>query len=178
MILLTRGVLKMHCLSCDSVHAKCPFFTPHKWCFGYWHTGAPLVDVVFVHGIRGGAFATWRREGVQNLQPGHKAGNLDHLYCWPSTWLPQDVPQARLLSMEYAAPASGWEVSHSLLHSLPHCYQCIPSPPSETCLSCPLQTIAARSRYAYNAFCFVAAYKPICIQRCTLYPVAAILQSF
>ena len=69
------------------------------------------MDVVFVHGIRGGAFATWRREGVQNLQPGHKPGNLDHPYCWPSTWLPQDVPEARLLSMEYAAPASGWEVS-------------------------------------------------------------------
>ena len=72
--------------------------------------GAPLVDVVFVHGIRGGAFATWRREGIQNLQAGHKPGSLDHLYCWPSNWLPQDVPQARLLSMEYAAPASGWEV--------------------------------------------------------------------
>lgn len=69
------------------------------------------MDVVFVHGIRGGAFATWRREGVQNLEPGHKPGNLDHPYCWPSTWLPQDVPEARLLSMEYAAPASGWEVS-------------------------------------------------------------------
>ncbi len=71
------------------------------------------MDVVFVHGIRGGAFATWRREGVQNLQPGHKPGSLDHLYCWPSTWLPQDVPEARLLSMEYAAPASGWEVTCS-----------------------------------------------------------------
>ena len=70
-----------------------------------------MLDVVFVHGIRGGAFATWRREGVQNVQPGHKPGNLDHPYCWPSTWLPQDVPEARLLSMEYAAPASGWEVS-------------------------------------------------------------------
>ena len=76
------------------------------------HAGAPLVDVVFVHGIRGGAFATWRREGVQNREPGHKGGSLDHGYCWPSVWLPQDVPQARLLSMEYAAaPASGWEVS-------------------------------------------------------------------
>ena len=67
--------------------------------------------MVFVHGIRGGAFATWRREGVQNREPGHKGGSLDHGYCWPSVWLPQDVPQARLLSMEYAAPASGWEVS-------------------------------------------------------------------
>ena len=70
-----------------------------------------MVDVVFVHGIRGGAFATWRREGLQNLEPGHKTGSLDHQFCWPSEWLPQDVPQARLLSMEYAAPASGWEVS-------------------------------------------------------------------
>ncbi len=134
----------MHCLwghACDSFHASKLFFTPHNWCFECWHAGAPLVDVVFVHGIRGGAFATWRREGVQNVQPGHKAGNLDHLYCWPSTWLPQDVPQARLLSMEYAAPASGWEVSHSLLHSLPHCYQCIPSPPAETCMSCPPQAL-------------------------------------
>ncbi|KAL3161302.1 hypothetical protein ABBQ38_009658 [Trebouxia sp. C0009 RCD-2024] len=78
--------------------------------------GSPLVDVVFVHGIRGGAFATWRREGVQNRQPGHKPGNLDHPYCWPSTWLPQDVPEARLLSMEYAAPASGWEAESMPLH--------------------------------------------------------------
>ena len=69
------------------------------------------MDVVFVHGIRGGAFATWRREGIQNLKAGHKPKNLDHPYCWPSTWLPEDVPEARLLSMEYAAPASGWEVS-------------------------------------------------------------------
>ncbi len=37
--------------------------------------------------------------------------------CWPSAWLAQDLPQARLLSMEYAAPASGWEV-RSAVHSM------------------------------------------------------------
>lgn len=97
-----------HCLAhaeqCGNLKGNC--CKAWQWC-----AGAPLVDVVFVHGIRGGAFATWRREGVQNMQPGHKPGTLDHLYCWPSTWLPTDVPQARLLSMEYAAPASGWEVT-------------------------------------------------------------------
>ncbi len=131
------------------------------------------MDVVFVHGIRGGAFATWRREGVQNVQPGHKAGNLDHLYCWPSTWLPEDVPQARLLSMEYAAPASGWEVSQSFLHSLAHCDQCIPSSPAATCMPCPTQTIATRSRYVHDAFYFVAACILIFY---TLYPITALLQ--
>ncbi|KAK9829898.1 hypothetical protein WJX72_008538 [[Myrmecia] bisecta] len=69
---------------------------------------APAVDVVFVHGIRGGAFSSWRRIPGED-DPKTAAGSLDHLLCWPSNWLSQDVPQARLLSMEYAAPASGWE---------------------------------------------------------------------
>ena len=74
------------------------------------------MDVVFVHGIRGGAFATWRRKGVINTDPEHTEGNLDHSYCWPSEWLTKDVPQARLLSMEDAAPASGWEVNITHAH--------------------------------------------------------------
>lgn len=77
------------------------------------------MDVVFVHGIRGGPFVTWRRERppVAVLpQPGLPAAAaaavaVDHEQCWPSTWLAEDLPSARLLSMEYAAPASGWEVS-------------------------------------------------------------------
>ncbi len=65
--------------------------------------GAPGLDVVFVHGLRGGPFATWRRErGAGRAALGHHA-------CWPSAWLAQDLPAARLLSMQYAAPASGWE---------------------------------------------------------------------
>ena len=36
--------------------------------------------------------------------------DMRHDLCWPTVWLKADVPGARLLSLEYAAPASGWEV--------------------------------------------------------------------
>ncbi|KAL4419867.1 hypothetical protein ABPG75_006965 [Micractinium tetrahymenae] len=68
---------------------------------------APLLDIVFIHGIRGGAFATWRREGV--LERGQARESLDRSVCWPSSWVAKEIPEARLLSIEYAAPVSGWE---------------------------------------------------------------------
>lgn len=68
---------------------------------------APLLDIVFIHGIRGGAFATWRREGV--LERGQARESLDRSVCWPSSWVAREIPEARLLSIEYAAPVSGWE---------------------------------------------------------------------
>ncbi|CAK0785443.1 hypothetical protein CVIRNUC_008652 [Coccomyxa viridis] len=77
--------------------------------------GAPDIDIVFVHGIRGGPFVTWRRVRTpKTLDP--RTGSLQvaapemrHELCWPTVWLKADVPGARLLSLEYAAPASGWE---------------------------------------------------------------------
>jgi hypothetical protein len=57
---------------------------------------APLIDVVFVHGIRGGAFATWRREGA--LARGAAREGLTRAVCWPAAWLAEALPQARLLS--------------------------------------------------------------------------------
>ena len=66
---------------------------------------APAIDVVFVHGIRGGPFATWRQEGQP--RPGRGRPLLHHA-CWPAAWLSRDLPGARLLSIEYAATASGW----------------------------------------------------------------------
>lgn len=68
-----------------------------------------------MHGIRGGAFATWRREGV--LARGAARENLDRSVCWPAAWLAPIMPRARLISAEYAAPASGWEGE-----SLPLCH--------------------------------------------------------
>ena len=74
-----------------------------------------------MHGIRGGPFVTWRRvRTAKTLDP--NTGNLQmavpdmrHDLCWPTVWLKADVPGARLLSLEYAAPASGWEVQLFLL---------------------------------------------------------------
>lgn len=88
------------------------------------HAGAPDIDIVFVHGIRGGPFVTWRRVRTpKTLDP--KTGNLQvpvpdmrHDLCWPTVWLKEDVPGARLLSLEYAAPASGWEVRIPLCYHL------------------------------------------------------------
>lgn len=36
--------------------------------------------------------------------------SLDRPACWPASWVAKELPEARLLSLEYAAPASGWEV--------------------------------------------------------------------
>lgn len=69
--------------------------------------GAPVIDVVFVHGIRGGPFVTWRIDGV--LRRGDAREHLDRSVCWPTAWLAPTIPEARLISAEYAAPASGWE---------------------------------------------------------------------
>ena len=90
------------------------------------NAGLPLVDVVFVHGLRGGPFATWR---VADRAPRRGAAaprGLPPSDVWPAAWLSEDVlssssssdsslsssppfPRARLLSVDYAAPASGWE---------------------------------------------------------------------
>lgn len=91
----------------DGVHLFCPAAAHHgvlaREGTAACSEGAPALDVVFVHGLRGGPFATWRRE-----RSGQR-GALGHLACWPSVWLQKDLPAARLLSMQYAAPASGWE---------------------------------------------------------------------
>ena len=94
------------------------------------HAGAPDIDIVFVHGIRGGPFVTWRRVrtpktldlSTGNLQMA--VPDMRHELCWPIVWLKADVPGARLLSLEYAAPASGWEVGCPLTSGTWQCSFC------------------------------------------------------
>ena len=82
--------------------------------------GAPAYDVVFVHGLMGDAFRTWRRRDVR---PGWGFGTyrLEPCMTWPGAWMRGDrrgrkdhdgtedaaeeiPPHGRLLSYQYHAP--------------------------------------------------------------------------
>jgi hypothetical protein len=69
----------------------------------------PDADIVFLHGIRGGPFITWRHGGPLGNSP--IARELSRSDCWPAAWLSKDLPNARLISVEYQvgwAGAVGW----------------------------------------------------------------------
>lgn len=72
--------------------------------------GEPLVDVVFVHGLRGGPYNTWRvcqseKEEAEDAGTG---------VLWPADWLAADLGgSVRLLSVGYRSSISTWE-GHTL----------------------------------------------------------------
>ncbi|KAL6296298.1 hypothetical protein ACE6H2_004440 [Prunus campanulata] len=100
------------------------------------HSGAgtrepPLLDVVFVHGLRGGPYKTWRiSEDKSSTKSGlvekidQEAGKLGTF--WPGEWLSADFPQARMFSLKYKTNLTQWsgaslplqEVSSMLLEKL------------------------------------------------------------
>ncbi|PHT51161.1 hypothetical protein CQW23_10908 [Capsicum baccatum] len=91
----------------------------------------PLVDVVFIHGLRGGPFKTWR---LSDNKSSTKSGLVEKIdeeagregTFWPGEWLPSDFAQARLFSVKYKSNLTQWsgaslplqEVSAMLLEKL------------------------------------------------------------
>ncbi|XP_061609676.1 protein SERAC1 isoform X3 [Phyllopteryx taeniolatus] len=66
-------------------------------------------DVLFIHGILGAAFKTWRQRDRSVLQDGNdKDCEEDYTECWPKTWLAADCPNLRVLSVEYDSHLSDW----------------------------------------------------------------------
>ena len=51
-----------------------------------------VVDICFIHGVRGGNVSTWTSENI----------------CWPSDLLPSDIPDARIISFGYDASIVGF----------------------------------------------------------------------
>ncbi|CAK9163677.1 unnamed protein product [Ilex paraguariensis] len=73
----------------------------------------PPLDVVFVHGLRGGPFKTWR---LSEDKSSTKSGLVEKIdeeagkqgTFWPGEWLPADFPHARLFSIKYKTNLTQW----------------------------------------------------------------------
>lgn len=68
-------------------------------------------DVLFIHGILGAAFKTWRQKDRETSEEkeGEEAENEDvYSECWPKSWLAADCPNLRVLSVEYDSHLSDW----------------------------------------------------------------------
>ncbi|XP_041660677.1 protein SERAC1 isoform X2 [Cheilinus undulatus] len=66
-------------------------------------------DVLFIHGILGAAFKTWRQKDRDALEEEKEPENEDdYAECWPKSWLAADCPNLRVLSVEYDSHLSDW----------------------------------------------------------------------
>nr|XP_040017326.1 protein SERAC1 [Gasterosteus aculeatus aculeatus]XP_040017327.1 protein SERAC1 [Gasterosteus aculeatus aculeatus] len=66
-------------------------------------------DVLFIHGILGAAFKTWRQKDRDVSEEEKEAESReDYTECWPKSWLAADCPNLRVLSVEYDSHLSDW----------------------------------------------------------------------
>ncbi|XP_034621202.1 protein SERAC1 isoform X1 [Trachemys scripta elegans] len=67
-------------------------------------------DVLFIHGLLGAAFKTWRQQDIkQPLDVKAFEGEEVYSECWPKTWLASDCPSLRIVSVEYDTHLSDWK---------------------------------------------------------------------
>lgn len=70
--------------------------------------GGPVLDVVFVHGLMGGPYRTWRiaEDKTSSTSASGLVEKIDEDAgkegtCWPEEWLADDLPYSRLLTVKY-----------------------------------------------------------------------------
>ncbi|VDP79797.1 unnamed protein product [Echinostoma caproni] len=64
------------------------------------------VDIIFVHGMRGSVFYTWRQN--ESLIEVNEIGQSTHSKCWPRDWLSSDFPRARVLGIDTSLSPFIW----------------------------------------------------------------------
>ncbi|KAM9316148.1 protein SERAC1 [Gastrophryne carolinensis] len=67
-------------------------------------------DVLFVHGLLGAAFKTWRQQDRDQRLDESTAQEDDYTQCWPKDWLGADIPTLRIISVEYDTHLSDWNI--------------------------------------------------------------------
>uniref|UniRef100_A0A8C9WC69 Protein SERAC1 n=1 Tax=Scleropages formosus TaxID=113540 RepID=A0A8C9WC69_SCLFO len=66
-------------------------------------------DILFIHGLLGAAFKTWRQRDRDHTEEGHATKDREnYAECWPKSWLAADCPNLRVLSIEYDTHLSDW----------------------------------------------------------------------
>ncbi|XP_054991989.1 LOW QUALITY PROTEIN: protein SERAC1 [Sorex araneus] len=92
----------------DSVREKYPdgVYVLHP----QFRTSQPIkADVLFIHGLMGAAFKTWRQQdNEQNLTEAFSEDEAGYTTCWPKSWLARDCPALRIISVEYDTSLSDW----------------------------------------------------------------------
>ncbi|XP_018422690.1 PREDICTED: protein SERAC1 isoform X3 [Nanorana parkeri] len=74
-------------------------------------TSQPVkADVLFVHGLLGAAFKTWRQQDRDQPLDESTSQEDDYTECWPKDWLAADCPALRIISVEYDTHLSDWKV--------------------------------------------------------------------
>ncbi|XP_030802128.1 protein SERAC1 isoform X3 [Camarhynchus parvulus] len=67
-------------------------------------------DILFIHGLLGAAFKTWRQQDIdRHLDRKASEGEEEYTQCWPKTWLASDCPSLRIISVEYDTHLSDWK---------------------------------------------------------------------
>ncbi|TGZ65471.1 hypothetical protein CRM22_005870 [Opisthorchis felineus] len=64
-------------------------------------------DIIFVHGMRGSVFFTWRQNDAVLDSNETDAGN--YTKCWPRDWLSREFPRARILAIDASLNPFIWD---------------------------------------------------------------------
>ncbi|XP_044531408.1 protein SERAC1 [Gracilinanus agilis] len=74
-----------------------------------YRTSQPIkADVLFIHGLMGAAFKTWRQQDSDKFEIEKASDEECYTQCWPQTWLASDCPALRIISVEYDTSLSDW----------------------------------------------------------------------